>query len=287
MITYAPRMMMVSVIALHTLAISSPAVASPDELLRRGLTYTRCCGKNRQEQHADHGPLREGPRPAFSAGESRIPRSRNAGLFVYSTGIHYQDPLAEGDPDSNPPPSTGEMVWAGDEEMAPSTSSMQIVVTRVDAHRYSTLVERDGVRLRVPGYASIRSLPHDLAHFVVEGSLGLDRGFWGSVADGAQEVGGMTRDLRVPVAAGTLLRDCQRGVRPQEAGCRSRGVEFAPDSPLEEAGFEPSVPLGIESVPCWWNRKSGRGAPPKRSLFSRRDWGFESPLLQRRGPMRT
>src|ERR1700720_561130 len=83
-ITYAPRMMMVSVIALHTLAISSPAVASPDELLRRGLTYTRCCGKNRQEQHADHGPLREGPRPAFSAGESRIPRSGNAGLFVYT-----------------------------------------------------------------------------------------------------------------------------------------------------------------------------------------------------------
>ena len=40
------RMMVVSVIALHTLAISLPAVASPDELLRRGLTYTRC-GKNR------------------------------------------------------------------------------------------------------------------------------------------------------------------------------------------------------------------------------------------------
>jgi DNA-binding NarL/FixJ family response regulator len=28
----------------------------------------------------------------------------------------------------------------------------------------------------------------------------------------------------------------------QEAGCRSRGVEFAPDSPLEGDGFEPSVP---------------------------------------------
>jgi len=137
------------------------------------------------------------------------------------------------------------MVWAGDEEMAPSTSSMQIVVTRVDAHRYSTLVERDGVRLRVPGYASIRSLPHDLAHFVVEGSLGLDRGFWGSVADGAQEVGGMTRDLRVPVAAGTLLRDCQRGVRPQEAGCRSRGVEFAPDSPLEKPDSNPRSLSGL------------------------------------------
>lgn len=69
---------------------------------------------------------------------------------------------------------------------------MQIVVTRVDAHRYSTIVERDGVRLRVPGYGFMRALPHDLAHFVVEGSLGLQRGFWGSVADGA-EFRGMER----------------------------------------------------------------------------------------------
>jgi hypothetical protein len=69
---------------------------------------------------------------------------------------------------------------------------MQIIVTRVDAHRYSTLVERDGVQLRVPGYGFMRALPHDLAHFVVEGSLGLERGFWGSVADGA-EFGGMER----------------------------------------------------------------------------------------------
>lgn len=71
-------------------------------------------------------------------------------------------------------------------------SSVQIVVTRVDAHRYSTIVERDGVQLRVPGYGFMRASPHDLAHFVVEGSLGLDRGFWGSVADGA-EFRGMER----------------------------------------------------------------------------------------------
>jgi len=29
----------------------------------------------------------------------------------------------------------------------------------------------------------------------------------------------------------------------QEAGCRSRGVEFAPDSPLEGSGFELPVPV--------------------------------------------
>jgi hypothetical protein len=34
---------------------------------------------------------------------------------------------------------------------------MQIYATRVDAHRYSTLVERDGVRLQVPGYGFMRA----------------------------------------------------------------------------------------------------------------------------------
>ena len=64
---------------------------------------------------------------------------------------------------------------------------MQIVVTRIDANRYSTLVERDeGVKLRVPGYGFMRALPHDLAHYAVESTLRLDRGFWGSVATGAK-----------------------------------------------------------------------------------------------------
>jgi hypothetical protein len=78
---------------------------------------------------------------------------------------------------------------------------MQIYVTRVDAHRYSTLVERDGVRLRVPGYGFMRALPHDLAHFVVEGSLGLNRGFWGSGADGAEFSGMESEGPRKPHAS--------------------------------------------------------------------------------------
>ena len=36
---------------------------------------------------------------------------------------------------------------------------MQIVVTCVDVHRYSTMVEREGVQLRVPGYGFMRALP--------------------------------------------------------------------------------------------------------------------------------
>lgn len=63
---------------------------------------------------------------------------------------------------------------------------VQIIVTRVDGHRYSTIAVRDGVQLRVPGYAFMWALPHDLAHFVVEDTLSLDRGFWGSIASGAE-----------------------------------------------------------------------------------------------------
>lgn len=64
---------------------------------------------------------------------------------------------------------------------------MLIIVTRIDAKRYATVVERDdGVRLSVPGYGFMRDLPHDLAHFVVESTLRLDRGFWGSIASGAK-----------------------------------------------------------------------------------------------------
>jgi hypothetical protein len=64
---------------------------------------------------------------------------------------------------------------------------MEITVTRIDTRRVRTVVVRDdGVSLGVPDYAFMRALPHDLAHYVVEVVLGLRRGFWGSVAEGAK-----------------------------------------------------------------------------------------------------
>src|SRR6266567_9347864 len=100
---------------------------------------------------------------------------------------------------------------------------MQIVVTRVDAHRYSTLVERDSVRLRVPGYGFMRALPHDLAHWVVEGSLRLRRGFWGSVADGAEFAGMQRIEGRRKPHATQSKGDGQRECRlPQRSRAVSR-----------------------------------------------------------------
>jgi hypothetical protein len=46
-------------------------------------------------------------------------------------------------------------------------------------------------------------------------------------------------------------------------GISPRKLGFAPDSPLEEAGFEPSVPLRIESR---WRAKSSGKVPDTHSV---------------------
>jgi hypothetical protein len=61
---------------------------------------------------------------------------------------------------------------------------MKLSITRLDSDgRYQTLVTRDdGVTFRLQGVAHAFALPHDLAHYVVETALGLDGGFWASIA---------------------------------------------------------------------------------------------------------
>jgi hypothetical protein len=60
--------------------------------------------------------------------------------------------------------------------------------------------------------------------------------------------------LRVPIRLSAM-----RARGSQEAGRRSRGVEFAPDSPLEEGGFEPSVPGKRDD-----DFETGSNSPPIR-----------------------
>ena len=63
---------------------------------------------------------------------------------------------------------------------------MKLTVTRLDQGNYETVVTRDdGVSYRLKGVAHMFAIPHDLAHFLVEKTLRLHQGFWGSVADGA------------------------------------------------------------------------------------------------------
>jgi hypothetical protein len=63
---------------------------------------------------------------------------------------------------------------------------MKLTVTRFDQGKCETLIARDdGVSYRLKGVAHMFAIPHDLAHFLVEKTLHLDCGFWGSVAGGA------------------------------------------------------------------------------------------------------
>ena len=63
---------------------------------------------------------------------------------------------------------------------------MNLTLTRFEHGKYETLITRDdGVSYRLKGVAHMFAIPHDLAHFVVEKTLGLQNGFWGNIAGGA------------------------------------------------------------------------------------------------------
>ena len=96
---------------------------------------------------------------------------------------------------------------------------MVLRLTRLDERRYETVITRsDGVTYHVKGVGHMGVIPHDLAHFVVEQALGIRRGFWGSVADGA--------------VFGSLTYVCGR--RRPHAAQRSRDVWKANEKALTE-----------------------------------------------------
>ena len=73
----------------------------------------------------------------------------------------------------------------------------------------------DGVLLQIPRYdRASAALPHDLAHYVIEGELGLTRGFWGSLHAGATFAGMAETGRRRP-HAGERSREILRSNRGQ------------------------------------------------------------------------
>jgi hypothetical protein len=63
---------------------------------------------------------------------------------------------------------------------------MRVTVEKTTERPIILAVRDDGVSLRVRAPDRKFSPPHDLIHFVVEKGMRLQRGFWGSVADGAK-----------------------------------------------------------------------------------------------------
>ena len=93
---------------------------------------------------------------------------------------------------------------------------MEIVMTRTAEGRSTTLVRRDdGVALELPSYAPLHRLPHDLAHFVVERTLGLPWGFWGSIAAGAVFAGVEVLPRKRAARVEELSRQVMKGVSSQ------------------------------------------------------------------------
>ncbi len=137
---------------------------------------------------------------------------------------------------------------------------MEITFTRGGEHSYSTVARRDdGVTLLVPSFDRTHSMPHDLAHFVVERELGLKRGFWGCVAAGATFPG-------IEVVSGR---------RPPHAAERSKAI-------IREAGqhgteAEVLVGLVIDLV----QKGLASDGPAARALVSR-VWRPSKPS---RGPL--
>lgn len=62
---------------------------------------------------------------------------------------------------------------------------MEITFTKTGERTYEIVAQRDdGVTLRVRTPDKPVTIPHDMVHYVVERELGMERGFWGSIAAG-------------------------------------------------------------------------------------------------------
>jgi hypothetical protein len=72
-------------------------------------------------------------------------------------------------------------------EIGGESMAMQVAFYKVGGGRLCGWAATPPKRRRFVGstMAAGRDLPHDLAHFVVEGALGLETGFWGLLARGA------------------------------------------------------------------------------------------------------
>jgi hypothetical protein len=66
---------------------------------------------------------------------------------------------------------------------------VQVTFHKLTEQRISTWEAVRGKRTRIPGSTMALGrpwlIPHDLEQMIVEGALGIDRGFWGSIAAGA------------------------------------------------------------------------------------------------------
>ena len=96
---------------------------------------------------------------------------------------------------------------------------MKVEIQRTSAQHDIKVFRDDGVTLELRPPDQKFSPPHDVIHFVVEQTLGLQRGFWGTVADGAK------------VSSMTVIKGRQR----PHADARSKSLIKSNQAYLNEA----------------------------------------------------
>ena len=98
-------------------------------------------------------------------------------------------------------------LWITKKMSEGSKAPMDVLFRQSGFSREPALVSRsDGVHLSVPVFGRLDPIPHDLAHFVLELELGLQDGFFGSIADGAIFGGMRVLSGRQPPHAGERSR---------------------------------------------------------------------------------
>lgn len=130
---------------------------------------------------------------------------------------------------------------------------MDVTITKGMADDHIVIVRADGSKAETR-FPKKGPVPHDAVHFIVEETLGLDRGFWGMIASGispdeVQELAkaaghASSKRADVPDASIVMLVQAERIVESVEAALWSGGTDVAGTRHLAESGCAASyVPL--------------------------------------------
>jgi hypothetical protein len=137
---------------------------------------------------------------------------------------------------------------------------MHVTFVRMGTRECRTVVRlNDGRSYAVPTFGPNHPLPHDLGHFVVERALGVQTGFWGLVARGAEFPGMQLQEGRRPfhaeARARAMLRSSQE-VRTEAEALAGRVGRIV-------AGNLDQDPRTLEKLfaASWWPRLRAEKIP--------------------------
>lgn len=137
---------------------------------------------------------------------------------------------------------------------------MEITFTKTARRKYEVFVRRDdGVSLDLRSFDRPARLPHDIAHFVVERELSLERGLWGLLAAGVlppnASVASGRAGPRAAERSRSLLKEADREQHTAEAEVLVAVVQI-----IAEEGIDADWPKASARLKdAWRPLRSQRG----------------------------